>query len=103
MLFVLTVQQSLVKALQFLKDHRFDFSSPSLIIHQRMPTDTDLLRRLPDSQPCTEPQNSQSLTIGHFISRLSAQKGIPRLLPTDIPRRAAPECEIPTPVYPPAF
>lgn len=80
--------------LQFHKDLRFNFSPPALIIHQCVPADTDHIRSLPDSQPGTQSQNPQSLTIGQFASFRSAQQGISRLLSVDNTHRTAPECGI---------
>ena len=64
MLIALTAKRSLVKALQFLKDVRFYFVTPTLIIHQRMPADTSPLRSLTDSQPGTQSHDPQPLTVG---------------------------------------
>ena len=94
MIIILSAQQSLAQALQFLQDLRFDFSPPALIIHERMQADTDHLRSLLDSQPCTQPHNPQPLTIGQIISSFSAQQGIYWLFPTNNPHRTAPQCDI---------
>ena len=80
--------------LQFLKELRFDFSSPTLIIHQSVTADTDHIRSLTDSQPGTQPHDPQPLSARQSGIILSAQQGILRLLPVDNPNKTAPECGI---------
>ena len=89
-----TAQQIVVEQLKLLGNIPFDCRPTALIIHQRMTANTELFRSLPDSQPGTQPHDSQPLTVGQFASCFSAQQGIPRLLPTNDPHRTAPECDI---------
>lgn len=71
-----------------------NFRPPALIIHQRMPANTDRLRSLPDSQPGAKSEHLQPLAVSKRIHITSAQQGILRLLSPDYSYRAAPECGI---------
>ena len=61
------------EALQFLKYLRFDFVPLTLIVHQRVTTDTDHLRSLPYSQPGTQLQDPKPLTVRQIVTSFNAQ------------------------------
>ena len=75
-------------------NRRLNYRLSALIVHQRMPTNPDRLRSLPDSQPGAKPERFQPLTVSKRIHITSAQQGIFRLLSPDHFHRAAPECVI---------
>ena len=75
-------------------NRRLNYRLSALIVHQRMPTNPDRLRSLPDSQPGAKPERFQPLTVSKRSAITSAQQGIFRLLSPDHFHRAAPECVI---------
>ena len=75
-------------------NRRLNYRLSALIVHQRMPANTDRLRSLPDSQPGAKPEHFQTLTVSKRTHITSAQQGILRLLSPDHFHRAAPECVI---------
>ena len=75
-------------------NRRLNYRPPALIVHQRMPTNPDRLRSLPDSQPGAMPEHLQPLTVSKRSAITNAQQGIFRLLSPDHFHRAAPECVI---------
>ena len=75
-------------------NRRLNYRLSALIVHQRMPTNPDRLRSLPDSQPGAKPERFQPLTVSKRSAITSAQQGIFRFLSPDHFHRAAPECVI---------
>ena len=72
-------------------NRRLNYRLSALIVHQRMPTNPDRLRSLPDSQPGAKPEHLQPLTVSKRTHITSAQQGILRFLSHDYSHRAAPE------------
>ena len=72
-------------------NRRLNYRLSALIVHQRMPTNPDRLRGLPDSQPGVKSEHFQPLAVSKRIHITSAQQGILRLLSPDHFHRAAPE------------
>ena len=72
-------------------NRRLNYRLSALIVHQRMPTNPDRLRSLPDSQPGVKSEHFQPLAISKRIHITSAQQGIFRFLSPDHFHRAAPE------------
>ena len=75
-------------------NRRLNYRLSALIVHQRMPTNPDRLRSLPDSQPGAKPERFQPLTVSKRSAITSAQQGFFRFLSPDHFHRAAPECVI---------
>ena len=64
-------------------NRRLNYRLSALIVHQRMPANTDRLRSLPDSQPGVKSEHFQPLAVSKRIHITSAQQGILRLLSPD--------------------
>ena len=75
-------------------NRRLNYRLSALIVHQRMPANSDRLRGLPDSQPGAKPEHLRPLTVSKRTHITSAQQGIFRLLSPDHFHRAAPERRI---------
>ena len=75
-------------------NRRLNYRLSALIVHQRMPTNPDRLRGLPDSQPGVKSEHLEPLALSKRIHITSAQQGIFRFLSPDHFHRAALECVI---------